>query len=64
VTVHHRSASVADALSTALYAAAPDEIAPTLAGPPLRIRQQPSFAAAHRCLNCYFFLPAASNWLR
>jgi thiamine biosynthesis lipoprotein len=30
MTVHHRSAAVADALSTALYAAAPDEIAPVL----------------------------------
>ena len=30
LTVHHRSAAVADALSTALYAAAPEEIAPIL----------------------------------
>jgi thiamine biosynthesis lipoprotein len=30
MTVHHRSAAVADALSTALYAAAPEEIAPVL----------------------------------
>lgn len=30
ITVHHRSATVADALSTAIYAASPDEIPPIL----------------------------------
>lgn len=34
ITVHHRSAAVADALSTALYAATAEEIAATVAGLP------------------------------
>jgi thiamine biosynthesis lipoprotein len=37
MTVHHRSAAVADALSTALYAASPAEIAPILARVPATV---------------------------
>jgi thiamine biosynthesis lipoprotein len=53
ITVHHRSAAVADALSTALYATSADEIAAVLARFPMstvwaldRLGRQTRFSSA------------------